>query len=44
MKDNSENLFYDSPRVEIVEIEAEGMIASSSGNVENPLEGDESDW
>lgn len=35
---------YDSPRMEIITIETENVIAASGGNLENPVEGEESDW
>lgn len=40
----SEHISYDSPRVEIITIEIENVIAASGGNLENPSEGEESDW
>lgn len=44
MKAEYEDLIYDSPKVEIIWIDVEGMIAASDGNMENPVEGEESDW
>lgn len=36
---------YTTPHTEIIEMEVENAILSASdANVENPVEGDESDW
>jgi hypothetical protein len=36
---------YETPKFEVIKIEVESAILSaSSGNVENPVEGEESDW
>lgn len=40
----SERMVYDSPQVEIITIEVENVIAASGENLENPVEGEESDW
>ena len=36
---------YETPKFEVIKIEVESAILSaSSGNVENPIEGEESEW
>ena len=36
---------YISPYIETIEMESEGVVlAASDSNVENPVEGEESDW
>ena len=43
MKDK--DLSYETPKFEAIQIEVESAILSASGgNVENPIEGEESDW
>ena len=43
MKDKG--FFYETPKVDVINIEVESAVLSaSSGNVENPVEGEESDW
>lgn len=43
MKDK--DFFYQTPKVDVINIEVESAVLSaSSGNVENPVEGEESDW
>jgi hypothetical protein len=44
MKTNYEDNFYNSPQIEIIRIEVENVIAASGGNLENPIEGEESEW
>ena len=43
MKDK--DLSYETPKFVVIKIEVESAILSaSSGNIENPIEGEESDW
>ena len=36
---------YETPKCRVIKIEVESAILiASSGNVENPIEGEESDW
>ena len=43
MKD--QDFFYETPKVKVINIEVESAVLSASGgNVENPVEGEESDW
>jgi hypothetical protein len=44
MKVTYEDIFYNSPQMVIIKIEVENAIVAGSGNVENPVEGEESDW
>lgn len=39
---DNEHLIYETPQVEIVEVEVEKGFSGS--NVENPIVGDESEW
>jgi hypothetical protein len=39
------DLSYETPKFEVLKIEVESAILSASrGNVENPIEGEESEW
>ena len=43
MKDKQR--YYETPQCRVMKIEIESAILiASSGNVENPIEGEESDW
>ena len=44
MRKQSEDLIYESPKVEVVEIQIERGFAASGGNFENPTESDEIGW
>lgn len=35
---------YETPQIELIEVEVEKGFAASPGNVENPTEGEESEW
>lgn len=39
-----ECIIYKSPQVEIVVIEMENGFSASDSNIEDPIEGEESDW
>lgn len=43
MKTKTE-MFYETPLVEVIEVEVEKGFAHSSGNLEDFIEGEESDW
>ena len=38
------DLSYETPKFEVIKIDVESAMLSASGNVENPIEGEESDW
>ena len=44
MKAEIEKGAYDAPIVEVIEVEVEKGFAHSSGNLEDFIEGEESDW
>ena len=45
MKTEFKEIVYESPQVEILEVEVEkGFATSGGGNTENPTTGDESPW
>ena len=44
MNTKFEEMVYETPQVEIIEVEVENGFAMSGGNVENPTESNESPW
>ena len=43
MKDKDRS--YETPKSAVIKIEIESaLLSASSGNIENPIEGEESDW
>ena len=44
MSKQLEDLIYESPKVEVMEIQIEQGFAASGGYLENPSEGDEIGW
>ena len=37
-------MVYETPQVEVIVVEVEKGFAASPGNIENPIEGEESEW
>ena len=44
MKITSSRIFYESPQITMLEMEVEQGFLISNGNLENPIEGEESNW
>ena len=44
MRTKFEEVVYETPQIEIIEVEVENGFAVSGGNVENPTEGETGNW